>query len=132
MYFCKCKQVTVKDTYTTGQKVMGRANQRLGNLLPGSPEDLRFCGFFGMLAKVSVVAWDMMENHSVLPPTPKFLCFLWALAFMCTYPANNTTLSSFLPGRDQDNKQVCVAVHPVSFCIEQIFDKLIVVFDFIE
>ena len=96
--FCPRKQVTVADAYTTGQKVMGRANLRLGKLLPGLPEDLHFLAFFGVSAQVSVTAWDMMENHSVLPPTPKFLHFLWALAFMRTYPANDTTLSSLLRG----------------------------------
>ncbi len=75
MLFCTQKQMAVAHTYTTGQKVMGRANQRLGKLLPGSPEDLCFHGFFGVLAEVSVMAWDMMENHSVFPPTPKFLHF---------------------------------------------------------
>jgi hypothetical protein len=34
--------------------------------------------------------------------------------------------------QSQDDKQVCVAVHLVNFCIEQIFGKLIVVFDFTE
>jgi hypothetical protein len=86
----------VANTYTTGQKVMGRANRWLGKLLLGLSEDQRFHGFFGVSAEVSVAAWDMMENHSVLPPTPKFLYFLWALAFMRTYPANDTTLSSLL------------------------------------
>ncbi len=76
MFFCTWKQVAVTNAYTTGQKLMGLANQRLGKLLLGLPEDLRFCGCFGMLAEVSVAAWDsMMENHSVLPPTPKFLHF---------------------------------------------------------
>jgi hypothetical protein len=98
MLFCTRKQVAVADAYTTRQKVMGRANQRLGKLLPGLPEDLRFCGFFCVLSEVSVTAWDMMENHSVLPPTSKFLHFLWVLAFMRTYPTNNTTLSSLLGG----------------------------------
>jgi hypothetical protein len=79
---------------------MGRANRRLGKLLPGSPEDLRFRGFFGVSAQVAVTAWDMLENHSVLPPNPKFVHFLWALAFMRTYPANDTTLSCLLGGSD--------------------------------
>ncbi len=82
------------EAYTTGQKGMGRANRRLGKLLPGLPEDLHFRGLFDVLAEVSVTAWDTMDNHSVLPPTPKLLHFLWALAFMRTYLANNTTLSS--------------------------------------
>jgi len=84
--------VTVADAYATGQKVMGRSNLRLEKFLPGSPEDLRFLAFFGVSAQVSVTAWDMMENHSVLTPTPEFLHFLWALAFMRTYPANDTSL----------------------------------------
>ncbi len=74
--------MAVANAYTTGQKVMGHANQRLGKLLPGLPEDLRFCGFFGVLVEVSVTAWDMMENHSVLPPTPKFLHFYGRLLLL--------------------------------------------------
>jgi hypothetical protein len=78
MFFCNHKQVTVNDAYTTGQKVMGWANQRLGKLLPGSAEDLRFCGFFGVSAEVSVVAWDMIENHSVPPLLPSSFIFMGA------------------------------------------------------
>ncbi len=61
---------------------MGRAKLRLWKLLPGLPEDLHFRAFFGVSAQVLVTAWDMVENNSVLPPTPEFLRFLWALAFM--------------------------------------------------
>jgi len=74
--------VTVASIYATRQKVMGRAKLRLWKLLPGLPEDLHFRAFFGVSAQVSVTAWDMVENNSVLPPTPEFLHFLWALAFM--------------------------------------------------
>jgi hypothetical protein len=100
IFFCNRNQVTVKQAYVTGQKVMGRANRRLGKLLSGSPEDLRFRAFFGVSAQVAVTAWSMMEVHSVLPPNPKFDHFLWALAFMRTYPANDTTLSCLLGGSD--------------------------------
>ncbi len=92
--------MTVDDAYVAGQNVIGRANQRLGKLLPGSPEDRRFHAFFGVSAPVLVTAWNMMEDHSVFPPNPKFLYFLWALAFMRTYPANDTTLSRLLGGGD--------------------------------
>jgi hypothetical protein len=86
MFFCNRKQATVDDAYTTGQKVMGWANQRLGKLLPGLPEDLRFCGFFGVLAEVSVVAWDMMENCNVLAPysqVPSFFMGACIHAHIC-------------------------------------------------
>ena len=53
-----------------------------------------------MSAKVAVEAWEMMEDHSVLPPNPKFLHFLWALAFMRLYPANDKALSTSLGGSD--------------------------------
>ncbi len=98
--FCTPNQVTVEEACVTGQKVMGRANRRLGTLCLGSPEDLRFRAFFGVSAQVAVTAWGMMEDHSVLPPDPKFIHFLWALAFMRTYPANDTTLSHLLGGSD--------------------------------
>jgi len=42
MFFCTQNQVTVEEAYVAGQKVMGWANRRLGKLLSGSPEDLRF------------------------------------------------------------------------------------------
>ncbi len=93
--------MTATNAYATGQEVMGRANLRLGKLLLGSPEDLHFHGFFGVSAQVSVTAWDMMENHSALPAhTPEFVHFLWALAFMRTYPPNNNTLSRVLGEHD--------------------------------
>jgi hypothetical protein len=100
MFFYTPKQVTVDNAYVTRQKVMGQENQRLGKLLPGSPEDLRFRAFFGVPAQVSVTAWNMMEDFSVLLPNSKFLHFLWTLAFMRTYPANDTTLSCLLGGSD--------------------------------
>jgi hypothetical protein len=79
---------------------MGRANHKLGKLLPGSPEDRRFRAFFGVSAQVSITAWMMMEEENFLPPNPNFLHFLWALAFMRAYPANDTSLSRLLGGRD--------------------------------
>ena len=51
--------VTVEKAYVAGQKVMGRANRRLGKLLSGSPEDLRFRAFFGVSAQVAVTAWSV-------------------------------------------------------------------------
>jgi hypothetical protein len=100
MFFCNRKQVTVNDAYVHGQKVMGWANRRLGKLLMCLPEDLRFCAFFGVSAEVAVEAWEMMGDHSYLPPNPKFLHYLLVLAFMRTHPANNTALSTLLGGED--------------------------------
>jgi hypothetical protein len=98
--FCTRKQVTINDAYVYGQEVMGRANRRLGTLLVGSPEDLRFRAFFGVSAEVAVEAWGMMAEHNFLPPNPNFLHYLWALAFMRLYPANDTALSAMLGGKD--------------------------------
>ena len=72
----------------------------LKKLLPGSPEDLRFRVFFGMLAKVVVEAWELMDEQKCLPPGPTFLHYLWALAFMSTYPTNDKVLSRMLGGSD--------------------------------
>jgi hypothetical protein len=116
-FFCKRNQVTIQEAYVTGQKVMGRSGRKLGELLSGSPEDLRFRAFFGVSAQVAVTAWSMMEDHSVLPPNPKFIHFLWALAFMRTYPANDTTLSCLLGGSDP--KTISKYVWPL---IESLFE----------
>ncbi len=53
-----------------------------------------------MLAEVTVEAWQLMEDHNCLPPDPEFLHYLWALAFMRTYPANNEALARSLGGSD--------------------------------
>ncbi len=79
---------------------MGRADCTLGTLLTGSPEDLRFRGFFGVSAELAVEAWEMMDEQKCLPPNPQFLHYLWALAFMRTYPSNDKALSRILGGSD--------------------------------
>ena len=83
---------SIEYVYKTGQKVMGRTSIRLGKLLPGLPEDIRFRGSFGVSAKVAKTTWELMEEHGLRPPGSDFLYFLWALAFMRTYP-QTTTLS---------------------------------------
>jgi hypothetical protein len=85
-------QVSVNDAYHEGQKVMGRANRWLGKLLPGLPEDLHFSRYFGLSVEVALEVWGMMDEHNCLPPGPKFLHFLWSLAFMKTYPTNDKAL----------------------------------------
>jgi hypothetical protein len=55
---------------------------RLGKLLPGLPEDILFCGSFGVSAEIAKTIWEMMEEHGLRPPSSDFLHFLWALAFM--------------------------------------------------
>jgi hypothetical protein len=92
--------VTVKDAYVQGQKGVGRTNRKLGKLLMGLPEDLRFCVSFGVSAEVAVEAWAMMADHNCLPPIPKFSHLLWALAFKRSYPGNDATLSVLLEGKD--------------------------------
>jgi len=79
---------------------MGRAERRLGKLATGSPEDLRFRGFFGVSTEVAVEAWEMMGEQKCLPSNPLFLHYLWALAFMRMYPANDEALSRVLGGSD--------------------------------
>ena len=80
--------------------MMGRTGHALGILSPGSPEDLRHRFFFGVSAEVAVKAWNQMEELDLLPPSSQFQHYLWALAFMRTYPPNDTTLSRLLGGKD--------------------------------
>ena len=79
---------------------MNRTGNKLGVLLPGSPEDIRFRGYFGLSAEVALEAWEMMEELDCLPPSPWLQHYLWALAFMRLYPANDKALSSALGGSD--------------------------------
>jgi len=79
---------------------MGRGSHRLGILLPGSSEDHRFRGYFGVSVVVAVEAWEMMQELEYLPPSPQFQHYLWALAFMRLYPANDIALSATLGGSD--------------------------------
>ncbi len=82
-----------------GQRVMGRNGHMLDTLLPGSLEDACLCGYFGVSAEVAVEAWEMMEELDCLPPSPQFKHYLWALAFMRLYSANNKLLT-ILGGSD--------------------------------
>jgi hypothetical protein len=61
-------------------------------------------GFFGVSAEVVVKAWNKMEELDLLPPSSQFQHYLWALAFMHTYPPNDTTLSKLLGGKDPKTK----------------------------
>ena len=71
----------------------------MGNSPQAHPKTCAF-GFLCVSKDVAVEAWEMMENHNFLPPDPKFLHYLWALAFMKTYPPNDTALSMMLGGSD--------------------------------
>ena len=89
--------------YEEGQKVMGRTklgSTKLGKLHPGSPEDRRFRGFFGVSTHVVVDAWRLMEEHNLLPVKAELCHLLWALAFMCLYPKNDKALSRLLGNKD--------------------------------
>ena len=59
------------ELYREGQQIMGRAAHRLGILRPGSPEDRRFRGYFGVSAEVALEAWDLMEEIDCLHPSPQ-------------------------------------------------------------
>ena len=91
---------TAMNSYQEGQKVMGRTGHALGILSPGSPEDIRHRGFFGVSAEVAVKAWNKMGELDLLPTIARYEHYLWALAFMRTYPPNESTLSLLLGGKD--------------------------------
>ena len=114
---------SIEYLYKTGQKVMGRTSKRLGKLLPGSPEDIRFRGSFGVSAKVAKTTWELMEEHGLRPPGSDFLYFLWALAFMRTYPPNDNTLSRVLGGHDP--KTISKNIWPVIRSIYSLNDVVV-------
>jgi hypothetical protein len=54
-----------------------------------------------MFVEVSVkVCWNKMEELDLLPPSSQFQHYLWALAFLQTYPPNDTTLLRLLGMKD--------------------------------
>jgi hypothetical protein len=97
---CHTKKISAEDAYCEGQRLMGWTSHTVGTLLPGSPEDNCFHGYFGVSAEVAVEAWEMTEELDCLPPLPQFQHYLWVLAFMQLYPANGSALSSTLGGSD--------------------------------
>jgi hypothetical protein len=101
---------------------MKQTGNKLGVLLPGSTEDNRFCGYFGVSAEVALEAWEMMEELDCLSPSPQLQHYLWALAFMRLYPANDKALSSALGGSDP--KTIRKYIWPI---IQSIFDLKAVV-----
>jgi hypothetical protein len=73
---------------------------RLGKFLLGFPEDIHFCGLFGVSTELAKTTWELMEDHGLRPSGSDFLHFLWAPVFMQTYPQNENTLSRVLGGHD--------------------------------
>jgi hypothetical protein len=59
----------------------------------------------------------MMEELDCLPPSPQFEHYLWGLAFMWLYPANNKALSTMLGGSDPKTIQKYIWL-----MIQSIFD----------
>ena len=112
------KKVSIEYIYQAGHEVIGRASKRLGTLAVGSPEDRRFRGIFGVSAYVTQMAWAMMEEHGLLPDH-NFHHFLWALAFMRTYPANDHALSQLLVLGGSDPKTINKYMWPF---IHAVFD----------
>jgi hypothetical protein len=55
---------------------MGQNGHTLGTLLPSSPEDKRFRGYFCVSAEVVLEEWEMMEELDCLPPLPQFWHYL--------------------------------------------------------
>jgi hypothetical protein len=111
------KKISVEDAYCEGRRVMGRSGNTIGTLLPGSPEDKRFRGYFGVSAEVVAEGWEMMEELDCLPPSPEFCHYLLALTFMQLYPANGSAFSSTLGGSDP--KTIQKFIWPM---IQSIFD----------
>ncbi len=93
---------------------MGRTSHTLGTLLPATPENKCFCGYFGVSAEVMVEAWEMMEELDCLPPLPRFQHYLLVLAFMQLYPANGSALSSTLGEWPKEDPKIYLAYDPVT------------------
>jgi hypothetical protein len=102
---------------------MGCTSTRLGKLHSGSPEDVRFRGLFGVSAELVKTIWELMEGHGLHPTGSDFLHFLWALAFMQTYPPNDNTLSHVLGGHDP--KTISKSVWPVIRSIYALNDVVV-------
>ncbi len=66
----------------------------------GLARRLALLRFLCVLAEVAVEAWEMMDEQKCLPSDPSFLHYLWVLAFMRMYPANDEALSRVLGGSD--------------------------------
>ena len=95
---------SIAAVYDEGRKIIGRTKLAAANnggvILPGSPEDMRFRSHFGVSPQVVVDAWQLMDYHGLLPANAQLCHFLWALAFMYTYPKNDKALSSLLGNKD--------------------------------
>jgi hypothetical protein len=62
-----------EDFFHEGQKLIGQS--KLGILLPGSTEDVCFCGMFGVSAQVTDNAYKMMGTNNFLPMDPSITHF---------------------------------------------------------
>jgi len=91
--------ITAIDSHWEGQKVMGCTGHALGSLLQDPPNT---CGIV-FLAYLQFLLWKRGTKWRSLifsPLLPNINITSGQLAFMHTYPPNDTTLSSLLGGKD--------------------------------
>lgn len=76
---------TVESVYRLGKLFMNRGPRKLGKLGKNSPEDARFCAFYGAPAIAVLDAWNKLTLHALVPKGGWFFHLLWALMFMKLY-----------------------------------------------
>ena len=77
--------MTVESVYRLGKLFMNRGPRKLGKLGKNSPEDARFCAFYGAPAIAVLDAWNKLTLHALVPKGGGFFHFLWALMFVKLY-----------------------------------------------
>jgi hypothetical protein len=100
---------STRDFYIAGNQLVGRSGKRLGNLLPGGPEDLRFRSHFGGPVALASRAWSKMIVSAILPPNLRSLRnYLMALMFMATYPKSEKKFCDNVGGIDPKTMHKCI------------------------
>ena len=64
---------------------MYRGTHQLGKLEKNSPENVRFCSFYGAPAIALLDVWCKLMYHALVPKGGCFFDLLWALMFMKLY-----------------------------------------------
>jgi hypothetical protein len=116
LFLYKRKQ-TIETGYANGQEVMGRANHKLGPRFARRPV---LSSIFWRVGAGLCHGLDDDGGREFSPPQSQLPSFFVGARIHASISSERHQSLTFAWGeRPQDDKQVCVAVHPVTFFAER-------------
>ena len=104
--------------------IQNRLGRRLGTSFM---ESRRFRDFFGASSAITMILWDLLVEHRLVPRKGKIKHLLWALYFMKVYASESATCSVLGGSRGAmiDPKTLRKWVWPFIYAIADLFSEVV-------